>query len=212
MPDESLNGFIYEDTWLPAGTPIEGIDHLLAEHHAALAQYEYARRPLMEAHERFFHEDHAHEQRLREWGRSGGAGEQPTKTPEEERKRILAPLKDAHDAANAVLIGVAERIEREFREHIEEWVAHAQEVKAQAHSRASELRREADEAEARVAGIDGLVRWMRITAHPGPFGHQPSGEYITTALPESEPRGEEPGMVEISEAGAEAGTYSMKAR
>jgi NAD(P)-dependent dehydrogenase (short-subunit alcohol dehydrogenase family) len=211
LTDQLKFGHIYSEDWLPADTPIERIAELRAEHQAALAEYEQAAAPAREASERFFMEDHAFEQRLREWGRRG-EGERPTKTPEEERKRVLAPLREAHDAAKATLLGVAERIEREFREHLSEWTTRAHEVKAQAYEHAAELRRQADEAEARVRSIDGLVHWMGITARPGPFGHQPSGEYITTAMPTAGQQDEEPGMVEINEAGQEAGTYSVKAR
>lgn len=183
---ERNSRIILDRDWLPAGSGIDRIDELRVEHHAALDTYEEAAVPAFEASERFFHEDREHPRALREWYASGQEGDPPTRTQDEERERVLAPLQQHARAAHEALLDRVEAIEREFAEHRQEWWREVEALRDTGLDRAAQLRREAVQAEQRVASADGLIKWIGVTAGPGPFGHQPSAPYVTADLPQYE--------------------------
>lgn len=183
---ELRSRIIRDPDWIPGGSGIARIDELRTEHRAALATLREAAAPAVEASERFFHEDREHPQALQRWYAAGQQGEAPTRIQDDERERILAPLQQHSRAALEALLDRVEAIEREFAEHRHEWSRQLDGMRKAGLDRAAQLRREAAEAEAGIAGVEGLVRWVEMTAHPGPFGHQPSAAYITTELPQYE--------------------------
>lgn len=181
---ERHSRIIVDPEWVPDGSGIERVDELRAEHQAAVNTYREAVGPSLEASERFFHEDRAHPQALREWYAAGKQGDPPERTQQEERDRIQAPLAQHARAAHDALLDKVEAVEREFAANELEMLAALDARRNAGLERAGQLRREAQQAEASIAGVDGLIRWVGMTAHPGPFGHQPSQAHLATELPE----------------------------
>lgn len=178
----AFNRMTSDPNWLPEGTGIEAIDALRAMHRAAINHYRTEAAPAREAHAKYEHEDRTFDYEVKRFNK-GERDDAPQRTPADERATVLAPASNRAHMAREALLDAVEEIEGEFATHLAEWTEQAEAIKRHGVTRAADLRRQADEAERQVAGVDGLLVWMGRTARPTAFGHQPSSQFILTDLP-----------------------------